>query len=530
MLLNPDQDRAFRLLNGPQRHTCFVGGARSGKTTILVMSILMRALNAPGSRHGIFRQHANAAKMSIALDTLPKVAWMVFDGLVLEEHKQDGYFGLPNKSEVWVGGLDDDKRVDKILGREFATLFFNECSQIPYSTILTARTRLAQVVQCTNGQPLRPRSWYDLNPTGKKHWTNVLFGDKRDPVTREPLKNPDDYVRAFIHTRSNVKNLPSDFIEGLESGPERYRKRFLEGVYVDEVEDALWTYAAIEQGRRSLDDIPESRRSRVVVAVDPSGVASKDDESRDEVGIVVVALGVDGHAYVLADRSLRDTPEAWARVVATAYHEFSADTIVAETNFGGEMVRATIRGADPQLPVRVITASRGKAVRAEPVSVLYGRHVPGGEDGAEYKDIRVHHVERFPHLEDQLVAFTGAGYRGEGSPDRADSLVWAITELMLISSAEAWIGFFNKVAEQQRAAEKVEKPARSVPEKAVEAEGVVADAYRRVVDRVTGTEVLCDWCGEEITGDKRVLSGPDKFHNGCYQASLAAVSRRVDAL
>jgi hypothetical protein len=125
---------------------------------------------------------------------------------------------------------------------------------------------------------------------------------------------------------------------------------------------------------------------------------------------------------VLADRSLRDGPAVWGRAAAQAYHEFKADQIVAEENFGGEMVRFVLRAADANAPVRVVSASRGKVLRAEPVSALY-------EQGL------VHHVGRFAVLEDQLCAFTTQGYRGEGSPDHADALVFAITELMLKENA-----------------------------------------------------------------------------------------------
>ena len=115
-----------------------------------------------------------------------------------------------------------------------------------------------------------------------------------------------------------------------------------------------------------------------------------------------------------------------------AYHEFGADRIVAEENFGGEMVRFVIRAADANATVQMVSASRGKVLRAEPVSALY-------EQGL------VHHVGRFAVLEDQLCAFTTAGYRGEGSPDHADALVFAITELMLKKRA-AIFEYYGKLA------------------------------------------------------------------------------------
>ncbi len=174
-----------------------------------------------------------------------------------------------------------------------------------------------------------------------------------------------------------------------------------------------------------------------MVAVDPSGASGRDDERADEIGIVVAAQGDDGHAYVLADRSLRDAPAVWGRAAVRAYHEFDAMRILAEENFGGEMVRFVIRAADPSATVRVISASRGKVQRAEPISTLY-------EQGL------VHHVGRFATLEDQLCAFTTQGYRGAGSPDRADALVWALTDLML-GQAAGW-GIFEHYRRQAEAA------------------------------------------------------------------------------
>ncbi len=517
--LNPGQRRASKLLSAPQRHTCFVGGSRSGKTTLLVNAVLIRALRAPRSRHGIFRQRANAVKTSIALDTLPKVARLRFPGLELEPHKQEGYFTLPNQSEIWIDGLDDAERVDKILGREYATMFFNECSQIPYQTILTALTRLAQVAEVDGGGRLSQRAYYDLNPVGRSHWTNTLFGDRRDPATRQPLRNPDDYARIFLNPRENEENLTAEYVQSLADLPERQRKRFYEGVYVDEFEGALWTYEGLERGR--VDELPEDQRRRVVVGVDPSGAGSSEDVTRDEIGIVVVALGQDGHGYVLADRTLLDGPAAWGRAAVTAYHEFGADCIVAEENFGGAMVKSVIKTADPQVSVRLVHASRGKAVRAEPVSALYG-------EPPEFKNIRVHHVGRHGRLEDEQVAFTSGGYRGEDSPNRVDALVWAITELMLSSSAEAWISYLSKMTDQARAESEKPKTDRPVEEKLEEPKSSVADAYNRVVRREMRDEVLCAWCGEELAGSSRTVSGPDQYHEACYPAALRA-GKKQDA-
>ena len=425
--LTPKQGEARKLLQS-HRHTLLVGGSRSGKTTLLVHEIAERALHVGNSRHAILRLHANAARASIALDTLPKVFSHAFPNDPLKRHRTEGYFSLRNGSEIWIGGLDDQDRVEKILGKEYATIFLNECSQIPYSSVLIALTRLAQVVG-----DLTQVAYYDLNPTSKGHWTNVLFGEKRDPISRQPLADPDDYARMFLNPGDNAANLTAAYLKSLENLPERQRRRFFEGVYIDELDGALFSYEGIARAR--VAEFAPARCRRVVVAVDPSGAAGRDDERADEIGIVVAARGDDGHAYVLADRSLRDAPAVWGRAVVQAYRDFDADCIIAEENFGGDMVRFVIRAADKHARVQVITASRGKVLRAEPVSALY-------EQGL------VHHVGRFTVLEDQLCAFTTQGYRGEGSPDHADALVFAITELMLKENA-AILEFYRRQAQER---------------------------------------------------------------------------------
>ena len=420
------QELARRLLEGPQRYTCLAGGTRSGKTFLIVHAIVARALIAPESRHAILRFHANAARASIALDTLPNVMRLCFPRTKLKEHRQDGFFELPNKARIWVGGLDDKERVEKILGLEYVSIFLNEASQIPYASALIAFTRLAQSVP-----GLAQRAYVDLNPTSKAYWTNLLFGKKRDPISMQPLADPENYARAFLNPPDNAQNLSAQFLASLANLPERQRKRFFDGVYVDEIDGALWTYEIIESARCDPDAISEEKRASVVVALDPSGAAGRDDLGADEIGLVVAARGTDGDCYILADLSCREAPAVWGRRAVVAFHDYRADCIVAESNFGGEMVRATIQAADPNVPVRLVAASRGKAVRAEPISVRYAQR-------------QVHHAGRFGKLEDQLCAFTSAGYGGSGSPDHADAAIWALTYLFDLADGSGIIEFYRR--------------------------------------------------------------------------------------
>jgi phage terminase large subunit-like protein len=421
-----------------------VGGARSGKTFLFVRSVVVRALRGQASRHAILRFRGNAVRSSIGLDTLPKVMEVCFPHIPLVEHRQEGYFQLPNGSQIWLGGLDDKDRVEKILGQEYATIYFNECSQIPYSSVIIARTRLAQVVS-----GLKQRAYYDLNPGGTGHWTHREFFDHRDPVSGKPIVDPESFGQTYISPSENSDNLSPEFLRSLETLPEKQRKRFWDGQYVAEVDGALWTYDLIEQCRIDIDDqkardpkaiVAKNRITRIVVSVDPSGAAGKEDSRSDEIGIFVVGLGEDGNGYLLEDCTLRDGPAVWGRVAANAYHRWEADSVIAEQNFGGEMVRFTIQTADRNVPVKVITASRGKHIRADPVAALYAQG-------------RVKHVGRFPDLEDQLVNFAASGYQGERSPDRADAAIWGLTELMLAGGATGFLDLYRGLSEEKAAKE-----------------------------------------------------------------------------
>lgn len=200
---------------------------------------------------------------------------------------------------------------------------------------------------------------------------------------------------------------------------------------VDRVEGALWSREQLDAAR--VDAAPDM--ARVVVAVDPSG---GDSDGNDEQGIVVAGRGVDGQAYVLADRSCRLSPDGWGRRAVQAWLDFSADRIVGEANYGGDMVVSTVRVAARSMaaegkpcgsvPVDKVTASRGKAVRAEPVAALYGDPA----DGESWARGVVHHVGVFDDLEDELVTWTAESGR---SPNRLDALVWALTELMVETRA-----------------------------------------------------------------------------------------------
>lgn len=217
-------------------------------------------------------------------------------------------------------------------------------------------------------------------------------------------------------TYENASNLPPEYVESLHRQYDgtRMGRQEIDAELLDDVPGALWTHAMIDDHRVAFGHAPDL--VRVTVGVDPSGKAKDGDEQ----GIVVVGKGTDGHCYVLADRSTQDTPDGWGRRAVKAYQDFQADRIVGERNYGGDMVGFVVESAAQHLKTRVVyrdvQATRGKVVRAEPVSALY-------EQG------RVHHVgDDMGVLEEQMRMYLPESGR---SPDRMDALVWAITDLML---------------------------------------------------------------------------------------------------
>jgi phage terminase large subunit-like protein len=172
---------------------------------------------------------------------------------------------------------------------------------------------------------------------------------------------------------------------------------------------AIWDRQTFHQNRRQ--EVPEM--GRIVVSIDP---AISSEEKSNEHGIIVVGIGSDGRGYVLDDVSLKGTPSQWANRAVSIFHKWDADSVVIEVNQGGDMCRNTLTSVQPGLPIVEVRATRGKHVRAEPISSLYSLG-------------RISHVGTFPELEDQCCQMVAGGFAGEGSPDRVDALVWGFTHL-----------------------------------------------------------------------------------------------------
>ncbi|WP_424361451.1 DNA-packaging protein [Methylocystis parvus] len=233
------------------------------------------------------------------------------------------------------------------------------------------------------------------------------------PLLKELIAHPATALTRAL-TRDNAANLAPSFLESVvaQYAGTRLGRQELDGEMVDERKDALWTRDMIEAAR--VTHAPTL--ARIVVAVDPPATSGK---RADKCGIVAAGSDAAGTIFVLEDATLEAArPAQWARASIALYHKLSADTLVAEVNQGGEMVRAVLNEADPSAPVTMVRATRGKYLRAAPVAQLY-------EQG------RVKHVGALPALEDEMCDFGADGLSSGRSPDRLDALVWAASSLAL---------------------------------------------------------------------------------------------------
>jgi phage terminase large subunit len=222
------QRKALALLKSGAKHILLFGGSRSGKTTVLVMAIIYRALKFAGSRHLICRYRAKDARSSVLRETL--MPWLDNtvgkDGYTYLAH--ESMITLFNGSEIWIGGLGDREQADKILGHEYNTIYFNEISQLSYAAVTTAYSRLAmRIKDCRN------LFYYDCNPGSPLHWAYKIFVLKRTFLSGEPLEKPELYQSMLLNPEDNRDNLPEDYISDiLDVLPEKQKARFRDGLWV----------------------------------------------------------------------------------------------------------------------------------------------------------------------------------------------------------------------------------------------------------------------------------------------------------
>ena len=401
------QIEAIKLLCQYALYVMLFGGGRSGKTFIIIYTLIIRALKCK-SRHLILRKNFNHCKTSIWLDTLPKVISVAFPKIkhLIIPDKTDYYFKFPNGSEIWIGGLDDKDRVEKILGKEYSSVYFNESSQLDLNSINIAMTRLAEKNE------LKKKAYFDMNPPNKRHWTYKMFIKHIHPKTKKELP-PDNYVSLQMNPDDNLENIDEAYLDILEGLPEKEKKRFKKGEFADDDEGCLFKSEYIER----IYDIPDF--DRIVVSIDPA-VTSNDNSN--ETGITVEARKGD-FGYVLEDLSGIYKPSEWGQIAVDLYYKWEADRIIGEINNGGEMIEAVIRNIDRNVSYKSVRATRGKVKRAEPVAALYEKH-------------KIFHYGVLDRLEEQMETFETVERSGNESPDRVDSMVWGFIELFDISQGQ----------------------------------------------------------------------------------------------
>jgi len=389
----PKQIEAINLIAN-NTTTLLEGGGRSGKTVIAIRTEIVRALHFPNTWHIALRLRFNHAKNSLWLKTVPDVLRLMDIRGLARQNNSDYYLAFPNGSKLLVAGLDDKERVEKILGNEYATIFINEAHQITFESYETVRTRLNP----PKGIPAR--CLLDYNPPSKKHWGYGIFHERKFPDGR-PVPD-DDYAHILMNPCDNIENISDEYLGQLDQLSGRKRDRFKDGLYGEE-EGSLWKRDWFKYASMPAD------LERVAIGVDPSG-----SKTGAECGIIAAGKKA-GKYYVIEDYSLQGTPHEWGTEVGFAYDNNKADIVAAEKNYGGEMVESTINlSGQKNINVKLVNATRGKAVRAEPISAMYER----GD---------VYHVKQFPTLEDELCTTKFDDLKA--SPNRLDALVWALTEL-----------------------------------------------------------------------------------------------------
>ena len=269
---------------------------------------------------------------------------------------------------------------------------------------------------------------------GKNPQRVITMTPRPIKLVRQIIKEDDVVITRGV-TSDNAANLAASFLQRIQKkhGGTRLGRQELSGELLEDAEGALWKMDQLDQ-IRTYDDPP--KLTRTVVALDPSASSGED---ADEAGIVVSGKDKQNRGHVIADHSLRGTPNEWGRKAIWAYHEYNANIIVAEKNQGGEMITEVLNNIDKSVPVKLVHASQGKVARAEPVSILYEKY-------------QIDHHGLFRELEDEMVNFVPNDVTE--SPNRVDALVWGLTELFIKARPKA--GSWGRKRDKERATAKTQ--------------------------------------------------------------------------
>lgn len=400
---------AFLVL--PHEEILYGGAAGGGKSDALLMAAL-QFVHVPGYAAILFRRtYADLALPGALMDRAHD--WL--DGTDAHWNETQKTWTFPTGASLSFGYLDHEDTRYRYQSAEFQFVGFDELTQFSETQYTYLFSRLRRLEGCD--VPIRMRA--GTNPGGPGHdWVNRRFGCDG--------KTPRPATRFFVPAVA-AENIYLDreaYATALANLDPITRAQLANGDWSTLASPgALWKYEWIGDSRLPMEKREEILKTakRIVVGIDPAVTST---EHSDENGIVVCARGADNRGYVIADRSMRGSPLAWASRAIGAYEEFGADRIIAETNQGGEMVLHTLRTVRRDVVVDGIVARRGKALRADPIASMY-------EQGL------ISHVGSFPELEGQMLSWVP----GEGdSPDRVDALVHALTYLFPQNTeSKVWI-------------------------------------------------------------------------------------------
>lgn len=388
--LNIPTPRVFVPLLDPARYKGAYGGRGSGKSHFFAELIVDECISNPGTRVLCVREVQKSLKESVKQLIEDKARALgvaeMFDFLATETK-------TPGGGIITYAGMQDHT-AETVKSFEGYDIAWTEEAQ-------TLSHRSLELLRPTIRKP-GSELWFSWNPRSATDAVDELLRGENPPegavvVQANYADNPwfpDELQAERQHDESHNRD--------------RYGHIWL-GHYEPTAIGAIWDRATLQQSR--LPEAPDMKR--ILVAVDP---AVSSEAGSDEHGIIVVGQGEDGRGYVLGDYTTRGNPRQWANRALDALDYHEADAVVIERNQGGDMCRHTLEAARPSVRVIDVTATRGKHVRAEPISALYGLG-------------RISHVGTYPELEDQMCQMTAAGYEGDGSPDRCDAMVWGFTEL-----------------------------------------------------------------------------------------------------
>jgi len=389
MIMDIETAEAFEPLLIPARYKGAHGGRGSAKSHFFAGLMVEECQAMPGTRAVCVREVQKSLKESAMRLIEDKI----------DQHKAKGFRVKSDSIETPGGGVIlfqgmQDHTAESIKSLEGFRIAWTEEAQ-------TLSARSLEMLRPTIRAP-GSQLWFSWNPRNAADPVDAFFRGE---------KAPPDSICVRVNYDGNPwfpAELELERQHDAATNPARYAHIWL-GEYEPAAIGAIWDRLTLHNNRRH----EPPTMSRILVAVDP---AVSNEAGSDEHGIIVAGIGEDRRGYVLEDGSLKGAPRQWADRAIQMYDKWDADAIVIERNQGGDMCREVLKSVRPGLPVIEVHATRGKHVRAEPISALYSLG-------------QISHIGTFQKLEDQMCLMTSAGYEGEGSPDRVDALVWAFTEL-----------------------------------------------------------------------------------------------------